>query len=202
MRPSILYPLFAPISTIKGIGDKYAKLIHKLCGEKIMDILFHLPFNVIDRTFSSPLNQAIDNKIWTGIVTITEHQPPQTKKHPYRVYCTDGTSNLVLIFFKVYKDSIQKNYPVGSKKAISGKLEYFNGMWQMSHPDFVVSPDRIKEIARLEPVYPLTAGITNKMMLKLSKDALLRMPKLPEWQASSSMKDFEYISFNDPRLDR
>lgn len=197
MRPSILYPLFAPISTIKGIGDKYAKLIHKLCGEKIMDILFHLPFNVIDRTFSSPLNQAIDNKIWTGIVTITEHQPPQTKKHPYRVYCTDGTSNLVLIFFKVYKDSIQKNYPVGSKKAISGKLEYFNGMWQMSHPDFVVSPDRIKEIARLEPVYPLTAGITNKMMLKLSKDALLRMPKLPEWQSSSSMKDFEYISFND-----
>ena len=197
MRPNILYPLFAPITTIKGVGDKYAKLIHKLCGEKVIDIMFHLPFNVVDRTFTPTLQDAHDNKIWTGVVTITEHQPPKTKKHPYYVYCTDGTKTLALVFFKVYEDSIKKNYPVGAQKAISGKLEFFNGIWQMTHPDIVTSPDKLKEIARLEPVYPLTSGITNKMMLNLAKNAVSRLPLFEEWQDIRLWGDTEYISFNE-----
>ena len=138
MRPSILYPLFAPIEVLKGIGDKYAKLVKKLCGEKVIDVLFHLPVSVVDRTWMPPLVSAQNGRIWTGIVTVTEHQPPQTRKHPYRIYCTDGTAELVLVFFKVYADSLVKNYPVGGQRAISGKLEYFNGLWQMSHPDYSV----------------------------------------------------------------
>lgn len=197
MRPSILYPLFSPIDSLKGIGAKYQKLIKNLCGPKVIDILFHLPYNVVDRTYTSPLANAINNKIWTGVVTITEHIPPQTKKHPYRVYCTDGTKELVLIFFKVYKDSIEKNYPIGEKRAISGKIEYFNGMWQMTHPDFVLPENRLKDILCLEPVYPLTSGITNKMMTKLIKDSLNRVPSFSEWQDVGSQYDLEYISFND-----
>ena len=197
MRPSILYPLFSPIDSLKGIGAKYQKLIKNLCGPKVIDILFHLPYNVVDRTYTSPLSNAINNKIWTGVVTITEHIPPQTKKHPYRVYCTDGTKELVLIFFKVYKDSIEKNYPIGEKRAISGKIEYFNGMWQMTHPDFVLPENRLKDILCLEPVYPLTSGITNKMMTKLIKDSLNRVPSFSEWQDVGSQYDLEYISFND-----
>ena len=122
MRPNILYPLFASIESLKGVGTKYSKLINKLCGEKIIDILFHLPINIVDRTYNEPLINAKDGRIWTGVVTITEHVPPQTKKHPYRIYCTDGTAELVLVFFKVYTDSIEKNYPLGGKRAISGKL--------------------------------------------------------------------------------
>ena len=197
MRPSILYPLFSSIDSLKGVGQKYQKLIKKLCGEKLIDILFHFPYNVVDRTYSSPLSSAINNKIWTGIVTIKEHVPPPTKKHPYRIYCTDGTSELVLVFFKIYKDSIAKNYPIGEKRAISGKLEYFNGMWQMTHPDFSLPPSRLNDILCLEPIYPLTAGITNKIISKLAREALLKTPKLPEWLADNNIGDLEYISFND-----
>ncbi len=197
MRPSILYPLFMQIETLKGIGTKYGRLIKNLCGEKIIDILFHLPVNIIDRTYMMPLNQAKDGRIWTGIVTITEHQPPATKKHPYRIYCTDGTSEIVLVFFKVYEDSLKKNYPLGEKRAISGKIEFFNGMWQMSHPDYVVPATNLSQIARLEPVYPLTAGITNKMIIRLVEDTLRRLPVLPEWLAADSLQTLEYISFNE-----
>ena len=197
MRPSILYPLFTPIDTLKGIGAKYSKLIKNLCGEKVVDMLFHLPFNVVDRTYLSPLCQAKDGKIWTGVVTITEHQPPATRKHPYRIYATDGSAELVLVFFKVYADSLKKNYPVGEKRAISGKLEYFNGMWQMTHPDYVLPENKLQDLARLEPVYPLTAGITNKMVLKLEQEAFQHLPQMPEWQTQDSLGDLEYISFND-----
>lgn len=197
MRPNILYPLFASIDALKGIGIKYSKLIKNLCGEKVIDILFHLPFNIVDRTYTAPLSQAQDGKIWTGIVTITEHQTPATKKHPYRIYATDGSSELSLVFFKVYADSLKKNYPIGEKRAISGKLEYFNGMWQMTHPDYVLPVDKLKDLATLEPVYPLTAGITNKMVLKLVAEAFNRLPQMPEWQTRDSLGDLEYISFND-----
>ena len=103
MRPNILYPLFVSVDAIKGIGAKYCKLIKRLCGERVVDSLFHLPVNIVDRTYNPPLNQAQDGKIWTGVVTITEHQAPSSKKHPYRVYCTDGTANLVLVFFKIIR---------------------------------------------------------------------------------------------------
>lgn len=196
MRPNILFPLFSSIDTIKGVGDKYARLIKNLCGEKVLDILFHLPVNVIDRTATPTLKEAKDGKIWSGVVTITEHQPPASRKHPYRIYCTDGTAELVLVFFKVYKDSISKNYPIGEKRAISGKLEYFNGMWQMSHPDYTVAEQYLSLIARFEPVYPLTAGITNKMLCRLTDETLKKVPQLPEWLVPESLKDLEYISFN------
>ncbi len=196
MRPSILFPLFTAVDSLKGVGDKYARLIKNLCGEKVLDILFHLPAGTIDRTYTPPLREAKDGKIWTGVVTITEHQPPASRKHPYRVYCTDGTAELVLVFFKVYKDSIVKNYPVGEKRALSGKLEYFNGMWQMSHPDYVVAAQYLPQIARLEPVYPLTAGVTNKMMCRLAEESRKKLPELPEWLVPESLKDLDYISFN------
>ncbi len=196
MRPSILFPLFTAVDSLKGVGDKYARLIKNLCGEKVLDILFHLPAGTIDRTYTPPLREAKDGKIWTGVVTITEHQPPASRKHPYRVYCTDGTAELVLVFFKVYKDSIVKNYPVGEKRALSGKLEYFNGMWQMSHPDYVVAEQHLPLIARLEPVYPLTAGVTNKMLCRLAEESRKKLPELPEWLVPESLKDLDYISFN------
>ncbi|MCM1323680.1 MAG: ATP-dependent DNA helicase RecG [Acetobacter sp.] len=196
MRPSILYPLFSSITSLKGVGDKYARLIKNLCGEKLLDILFHLPVNIIDRTYTLPLKEAQNGKIWTGIVTITEHQAPASRKHPYRVYCTDGTAELVLVFFKVYKESIVKNYPLGERRAISGKIEFFNGMWQMSHPEYSVNEKYLPLIARFEPVYPLTAGITNKMFCHLADSSFKNVPQLPEWQVPEALNDLEYISFN------
>ncbi len=196
MRPKILYPLFAPVEALKGVGTKYARLIKHLCGDKIVDLLFHLPVNLIDRTYTVPLKDAQNGRIWTGIVTITEHQKPLNKKHPYRIICTDGTTQLVLVFFKVYADFLIKNYPVEQKKAISGKLEFFNGSWQITHPDYVTDASDIKDIATIEPIYPLTTGINNKMLVKLEKSILSSLPQIPEWLAPQSLQDLEYISFN------
>jgi len=49
MRPKILYKLFSNIMTIKGIGPKNAKIIERLCGKFIVDLLFHKPAAYIDR---------------------------------------------------------------------------------------------------------------------------------------------------------
>lgn len=195
MRPPILYPLFAGIESIKGIGARSKSLIGRLCGDKIINLLWHLPYNVVDRTYSPTLSQAVTGRIVTIKVKVVEHISPKTKQQPYKVICSDGTDEITLSFFKAYPESLQKNLPVNAERIISGKLETFNGTLQMSHPDYIGKPEEADAIKGLEPVYPLTAGITNKMMRKFTQSALALVPNLPEWQDEHFLQANNFESF-------
>ncbi|MDR1694443.1 MAG: ATP-dependent DNA helicase RecG [Lactobacillaceae bacterium] len=197
MRPGILFPLFSSISSLTGVGEKNAKLVSKLAGDKVVDLLWHLPYNIIDRTYSPALANAQSGKIITIKVKITEHIVPKTKKQPYKVICSDGTEEITLVFFKVYSQSIAKNLAIGSEKIISGKIEVFNNIIQMTHPDYIVPSGQINDILGLEPVYSLTAGLTNKFVGKICRQALARVPAFPEWTEESHKKSLNFPSFNE-----
>jgi len=196
MRPNILYPIFAPIENIKGVGARYAGLLRNLCGNKIVDLLWHLPSGLIDRRCNLPLSQALNGKIWTGKVRVIEHGVPKTKKQPYRIVVEDDTEQLVLVFFKTYGDSLSKQFPVGAEKIISGKIEIFNNSLQMSHPDYVVDADKAEDMPLIETVYPLTAGVSNKMLNKQIRLALACVPNMPEWLDENHLKQQNWPSFN------
>ena len=197
MRPEILNPLFGLIENLQGVGSRYNKLVCNLTGgAKIVDLLWHLPLNIIDRTYGVPLNQAAAGRIWTGKIKIVEHHVPPTKKQPYRIAAVDENgTDITLNFFKYYKDSLARNLPTGVYKAISGKLEIFNGRLQMNHPDYIVAPEMLDALKSVEPVYPLCAGVSNKLMLKLQKQALARVPDLPEWQDERFLNREGFPSF-------
>lgn len=183
MRPEILYPLFADIASLRGVGERAHKLLANLIGgSKIVNLLWHLPSGIIDRTYSPKLINAVPGRICTITVKVVEHIAPKSSKQPYRVIVEDDTEQLVLIFFKAYVSSLQKVLPVGATRVISGKLESFNGQLQMPHPDYIAMPDELPNILGMETVYPLTAGITNKMLGKFMAQAVARIPDLPEWQ--------------------
>lgn len=196
MRPEILNPFFCSIANLKGIGARYLNLVSNLCGGGlIFDVLTHLPYNLIDRTYTCPINQIKAGRVWTGIVTITQHLEPKTKKQPYRVICDDETGDITLNFFKYYKDSIKKQLPLGAKKVISGKTEWFNGQIQINHPDYVTEVQNFEKINGYEPIYPLSAGVTNKMMLSLSSQALAFAPEMDEWLDENFIKQNNFLSF-------
>lgn len=198
MRPEILYPLFADITTINGLGEKGAKLVERLLGgRRILDLVFHLPSGIVDRRYSPLLMQARLGVVCTIRAKVIEHIPPVRKTQPYRVVVDDGTDQLILNFFRAYPDSIKKNLPIGSERVISGKLERFNNSLQMSHPDYIVKPEDIDQVLKVESVYPLTAGLTNKMLSKWINQALFRVPRLPEWQNPEYLKQQHFPSFNE-----
>ena len=200
MRDEILNPLFCDISTIKGVGTKTLKLMSNLLdSSKIADLIFHLPSNIIDRSYCPKLCDAQTGRICTLKVKVIEHIPPKNKHLPYRVLVSDGTENLTLTFFKVYADSIAKNLPVGAIRYISGKLEKFNNSLQMSHPDYIVS--EIDKLPKFETVYPLTAGISNKMLNNYINQALKRLPNLPEWLDDEFLKKQGWSCFKDAVLE-
>ncbi len=82
MRPGILFPLFASITTLKGIGPRMAPLYKKLCGEHVADLLWHLPSGVIDRRYAPKLKFADKERVATLTLRITEHAPPRKKGLP------------------------------------------------------------------------------------------------------------------------
>ena len=152
MRPQVLFPLFTDVASLKGVGANYEKLIKKLCGDKVVDLLWHLPYSMIDRTYQPKIAFAQDGKIASIKVKVIEHIEPQSKKQPYKVLVEDSSGEMALIFFKVYKDSIKKNLPVGEMRLISGKVESFNGLKQMTHPDYIVKLEDASKVIGFEPV--------------------------------------------------
>ncbi len=195
MRPPILFPLFADVTTFAGIGDKYAKLLGNLDIKKIGDVLWHLPYSLVNRNIVPSLKNVKIGEVNTVEVSVIEHEPPRRKSQPYRVMCEDNLGNqLLLCFFKAYTSSIEKNLPVGEKRFVSGKIESFNNMLQMSHPDYIVKD--LKGVPQYEPIYGLTAGITNKFMNKLAEQALQRVPDFAEWQDENFLRQRRFPSFN------
>ena len=200
MRPQVLFPLFTDIASLKGIGAKYEKLIKKLCGDKVVDMLWHLPYSLIDRTYQPKIATAQEGKVATIKVRVVEHIPPKSKKQPYKVVVEDDSDEMILNFFKVYADSIAKNLPVGEERVISGKVESFNGMKQMTHPDYIVLPAEAEKIIGIEPVYPLTAGVTNKMLCRLVRQALQRVADYPEWEDDKFVHQRGFMPFRQALL--
>lgn len=181
-RPFELDPLFKAVTTLPGVGPKNAKLFEKLTGgAKVLDILFHKPVDFVDRRFSPDLKDAPNGKIVTIEVQIEKYSPAPRRGLPSRVKATDGTGSIDIIFFNANKEWIANQLPVGEVRLISGKIEYYQGQAQMVHPDMIGLPDERAAIETIDPIYPLTAGLTNKSVKKAIHGALGLVPKLPEW---------------------
>jgi ATP-dependent DNA helicase RecG len=185
-RPFELDPLFRAVTTLPGVGPKNGKLLEKLIGGgKVLDVLLHKPVDFVDRRFCPRLKEAPNGKIATLEVRIEKMIPAPRRGLPTRVKATDGTGAIDIIFFNANKDWIAKQLPVGDVRIISGKIELYQGQPQMVHPDAIGKPEERSAIETVEPVYPLTAGITNKLVRKAIQGALGFVPKLPEWLDSA-----------------
>ncbi|HTP84828.1 MAG TPA: ATP-dependent DNA helicase RecG [Alphaproteobacteria bacterium] len=189
MRPSVLFPLFASVTSLPGVGPRLATLFDRAVGAdteagakaKVADLLWHLPTGLIDRRFAPKVAEAPAGVIATLTVQIDRHMPPHNPRMPYRVRCHDETGTLFLVFFHARGDYLSKLLPVGDTRVVSGRIERFRDEAQMTHPDHVGTPDEFASLAAIEPVYRLTTGLTPKVMAKAVRGALDKAPELPEW---------------------
>ena len=181
MRPSILFPLFADVTSLKGVGPRMGALYKRLCGPHVVDLLWHLPTGFVDRRYSPKLKYADKDRVVTLTLKIAEHAPPRRPGQPYRIVGYDDTDQLYIIYFNAKGDYLGNLYPTDKPVVISGFLERYNGGWNMTHPDYVLPVERAGEIPKIEPVYALTEGVKGKFVHKAIQNALARAPDLPEW---------------------
>ena len=181
MRPEILFPLFSPVSTLKGVGPKIEPLVQKLAGPLVRDMLFLGPQSLIHRT-ATTVDSVIDKQVYTLTVDIEQHAKPPRMDIPYKVRAFDGTAFLTLIWFKGHGDHLLRQHPVGSRRVVSGRIERWGNEIQMAHPDWIVPVEKAADVPEFEAVYPATAGLAARTVRKLALEALARAPELPEWQ--------------------
>ncbi len=207
MRPELLNPLFAPITVLDGAGPKIAAAAARLFNRpekqpaRLIDLLLHLPHDVIDRRHQPPLD-ALPREggaIITIRARVLRHRsPPPHSPAPWRVEVGDDTGNtLTLVYFRARGDWLPRLLPEGEERYISGRLEWYGGRPQMVHPDHVLTPEEFARLPALEPVYPAAAGITSRTIGKLVRQALERLPELPEWLDSALMKSRGWPAFGE-----
>jgi len=191
MRPSLLNPLFAAVTTLGGIGPALDKLYRRLFGReqaaRVVDLLFHLPTGAIDRRARPKLRDVVPDTVVTVAITVDRHRPPPPNRPrvPYQVYTSDETGDLILTFFNARKDYLQKLLPVGERRYVSGTVGLYDHMLQMVHPDRVVAEADLAKLPLVEPVYPLTEGLSLNQVRRAVDAALTRLPDLPEWLDAS-----------------
>jgi ATP-dependent DNA helicase RecG len=196
LRPEILYPLFAPTTTLPGVGPRLGKLIEKVAGKTLASLCWHLPTGIIDRRFSPKLAEAPEGVIVTLTVTIDAHLPRANRRLPYKVRCHDETGGLILVFFHAHDDYLQRQLPAGQQRVVSGRLERYDGVLQMTHPDYIATPDEIAQLKRVEPVYPMTAGLTPKLLGRAVQAAVARAPELPEWTDPALLRKMKWPAWH------
>ena len=180
MRPQILFPLFAEVSSLKGVGPKILPLVQKLAGPLVRDVAFLSPSGLIVRQPMTAVN-AVEGQVGIFEVVIDRLFVPGKPGAPIKVRASDDTGFVHMIWFGGSAQHIDRLLPKGQKRLVSGKVERFNAEVQIVHPD-IFTPEQAGEIATIEPVYPATAGLSSRVVRKLVQAALTHAPELPEWQ--------------------
>ena len=181
-RPEPLFPLFAALDGLPGVGPKTAKLLtDQMQIATPRDLIFTLPHSVTDRRLRASIREVTPPAMVTVEVTVGRHRPSRRKGGPYRVPVEDAETSFELVFFHANTAWLEKQLPEGARRVISGKLELFDGVAQIVHPDHILAPGEADDLPTFEPVYPLTAGLTAKTMAKATAAAAERAPDLPEW---------------------
>jgi len=181
MRPEILFPLFAPATSLKGVGPRVAPLLAKLAGPIVRDVLFLKPHSLIRRT-PGRIAEALEGEVMTFQVTVESYQRPRGPQQPWRMRVFDETGFMTLVFFGAFGSQLEQRHPVNARRVVSGKVEDQGYGWQIVHPDYIVAPDKAAEIPEMEPVYPATAGLPARTVRRFVVEALSRAPETPEWQ--------------------
>ncbi len=196
MRDSRLFPLFEPLDALPGIGPKLKPVLeHLVGGERVWDLLLHLPNAWIDRRTKASFEETVPGEVSTVEGTVSAVIAPYNATAPHRVRLVDDTGFLTLVFFRANGQWLKGQFPLNAKRIVSGKVEEFQGERQIAHPDYVLDPVKDERPPLVEPVYPLSAGLTNKRVHSAQIAALDLIPDdLPEWSDPSQISKQSWAS--------
>ena len=193
MNADTLAPLFAPLTSLRGIGPAVAGLIARAAGgSRVIDLLFHTPESYLDRSAKPSIRDAKAGVMATLTVEVVRHERPATSRQPWRIIVKDDTGTAEIVFFRFTREA---QTPPGTRIVVSGKLDMFNGRLTIAHPDHLVPAEQAGRIPAIEPVWPLTAGLWPRQVAAGLTQALAMVPDFPEWHDPALLKREAWAPF-------
>lgn len=177
-----LAPLLAPIAALPGV--KKPDLLAKAAGgERVLDLLLHLPERIQRRPVLARLDGATEGQEVT-LALLIGGEPKRSRSGPWQIAAHCGDDKLDIISFSraVWAGSaLARRLPVGAERRVAGRLRAFSGRWnlEVDADPLIEPPARIPE---WQPIWPLTAGLLWPQVARAQEAALAALPSLPEWQ--------------------
>ncbi|MFP4176778.1 MAG: ATP-dependent DNA helicase RecG [Planctomycetota bacterium] len=168
-------PLREKARYLKGIGPRRADKLHRLGIDTVEDLLFHLPRDYEDRRIPTPIRNLeldTDALISGTIINVDLRSPRNPRKKILEVMVRDDSGTISLTWFNASRGWLQ-SFPEGKTITAYGKVRYYRGP-QMVAPDYEVGsvPEESDKFGRILPLYPLTEGISQRLMRKFTRRAL------------------------------
>jgi ATP-dependent DNA helicase RecG len=194
--------LEAPLKSLKGLGARGEELLTKVLGKpltppRVIDLLWHLPSGYLDRRLTASIHEALPGTVTTLVVVPLRYSTPPkgAARAPLRVVCEDESATLDIVFFHGDRGAVRRLLPLNEPRLVSGRVEKYGTRLQMSHPDYILAPAERGRLPAIEPIYPLTLGLTQKFIYRLMGEALARLPDFPEWLDPSLVDSESWPTF-------
>ena len=140
-RPEVLFPLFAELTALDGVGPKTARLLARLDIAHPAHLILTLPTGGVDRRLRASVREAQPAR---GRHRRGRGRPAPAaaarRTRPYRVHVRDALTEFQLVFFHAREDWLRRTLPAGQRRIVSGRVELFDGLAQMVHPDHILRP--------------------------------------------------------------
>jgi ATP-dependent DNA helicase RecG len=170
--------LHSEIKYLKGVGENRARLLGKLGIKTILDLMEHFPKLYISRKLSAHLEDLKpgDMLAFTAMISWVDVHTSLKGKKILNIGVSDGKVGLICSWF-TYPPVYEKLFIPGRLVWLNGTISEFNGQLQMVHPDFELiddsedTKDDFWKKREVLPVYPLTEGISQKLMRQLMYNA-------------------------------
>lgn len=190
-------PLFEAFTGFKGVPAAFVPRLRKLVGPRYIDLLLHLPTSVQDRRTVKTIADANHDERCTIAGTVIEAKiPPRFSRRPANIALEDETGVIELVFFQ-HGPWFKDLFKIGNKLYVHGKVENFLTGKKIVHPEvFEASKHSLENVANLIPQYPLSAGLTHKVVAKATQSTLPLLKNLLDWLPADVTKRYQWPSFS------
>ena len=183
--------LNSPITALGGVGAKRAALYAKLGIATVGDLLEHYPRRYLDLTGNMSIAEASTEAPCAVRATVTAKSPVKLVRRGLtvaKVRATDMTQDLLITFFnaKYTVDSLE----VGKEYIFFGDFVRRISGGEMNSPSVLSA-----EESGFMPQYPLTEGLSSKMVTTQMKAALAGcIDRVPETLSTAVLKKYDLCS--------
>ena len=192
--------LFQEISSLKGVGKKLKHYLKNKKIEKIKDLLFDLPYEVVDRSRITEVKNLEIGKIATIKIVVNKYNFPRIRNLPNKVICSDKDKKINIVFFNSHEGYIRKVLPINNEVIISGKVNYYKNQYQITNPSYIQPNDSKNKITKIFPKYSLTEGLKEKIYRNLILKGLEQVDNFKDWHSDFFLKKNKFNSFKKTLL--
>lgn len=183
------------VRNIKGVGEKTEKLLEKLGIVTVGDLIEHYPRNY--DTYEPPAavkNLIVGKKQAVSFVLAKKPDLVSTRRMQFVTLKFGENPSLTLKWYNMAY--LRNSLMVGEKYVFRGMVTKKSGSFYIEQPEVMTAEEYEKKLDFMQPVYPLTQGVTNHLLIKLIRQVLEQLDLSKEFLNESIRRRYHLAEYN------